>query len=114
MQPAGQQNVFVCFHMQPGMSGPGYSLLGPGDPLQVTAKLGAPQLEGGPHVEQSFPFGVQACDFGWVGVLTLGQLAVHVLHDPDWQVLSPLQLPHTPPQPFEPHDLPPQLGVHTG
>jgi hypothetical protein len=110
VQPAGQQKVLVCFQRHPAMSGLGNSEP-TGVPAHVTAKRGPPQLAG-PQVEQSDPEGVQYTLGGRLGVTSVGQLEVHAVHVPLWQVSLPLHVPHTPPQPFEPHCLPVQFGVH--
>jgi hypothetical protein len=109
VQPAGQQKLLVYFHLQPGMSGFGYSVP-TGVPLQVTANDVEPQL-GEPQPEQSFAVGVHCSDGGSDGASRVGQLEVQRVHTPPWQVLLPVQVPHTPPQPLVPHCLPEQLGV---
>jgi hypothetical protein len=44
--------------------------------------------------------------------VSVGHALVHATHCPPEHVWSWLQVPHTPSQPFEPHALVPQLGVH--
>jgi len=100
--------LLVYFHMQPGMSGFGYSVP-TGVPPQVTANRGPPQLAG-PHPEQSLDVGVHCTAGGRDGVLREGQLVVHSSHEPLLHVWSPSQVPQTLPHPSLPHSLPPQLG----
>lgn len=93
------------------MSGPGYSLP-TGVPAQVTEKRGPPQLVG-PQVLQSLAFGVHCTDFGNEGVFNVGHELVQAWQLPLLHDVSPLHVPHTPPQPSEPQDFPLQFGVHT-